>query len=126
MSPVELAEVRNQLNEYLKNGWIRPSTSPYRALIFFARKRDGTLRISINNRDLNQQTRPYKYSLPRIDDLLDQLVNSNCLSSIDLHTGYHQVAIRPGDECKTAFIFRYGLFEFLELPFGLTNAPSIF
>ena len=82
--------------------------------------------MSIDYRALMQQTRPNKYQLPRIDDLLDWLVNANYPSSIDLYTGYFQVAICPGDECKTAFLYRYGLFEFLVLPFGLTNASSIF
>ena len=93
---------------------------------FLLGKKDGTLRMCIDYRALNQQTRPDKYPLPRIDDLLDQLVNANCLSSIDLYTGYHQVAIYPGDEYKTAFLSRYGLFEFLVLPFGLINTPSTF
>ena len=63
----------------------------------------------IDYRALNKQARPDKYPLPRIDDLLDWLVNANCLSSSDLHTGYHKVAIHPGDEYKIAFISRYGL-----------------
>ena len=76
-------------------------------------------------RALNQQTRPNKYPLPRFDNLLDQLVNGNCLSSIDLHTSYHQVAIFPGDEYKAALLSRYDLFEFLVLLFGLANALYI-
>ena len=71
MSLVELAEVRKQLDEYLSKGWIRPSTSPYGASILFSRKKDGTLRMCIDFRALNQQTKPDKYLLPRIDDLLD-------------------------------------------------------
>ena len=126
MFPVELAEVRIELDEYLRKGWIRPSSSPYGAPILFAKKKYGTLRMCIDYRALNQKTKPDKYLLPRINDLLDCLVNANCLSSIDLHTGYHQVEIRPGDEYKTAFLSRYGLFEFIVLPFGLENTPSIF
>ena len=93
--------------------------------ILFARKY-GTLRICIDYRDLSQQTRLDKYPLPRIDGLLAQLVNANCLSSIDLYTGNYKVAICPGDEYKTAFLPRYGFFEFLVFPFGLRNTPSIF
>ena len=98
MSPVELVEVRKQLDEYLSKGWIRLSTSPYGAPILFSGKKDGTLRMCIDCRALNQQKRPDKYPLPRINNLLDQLVNANSLSSIDLHTGYNQVAICPGDK----------------------------
>ena len=79
-----------------------------------------------NYRTLNQQTKPDKYPLPRIYDLLDSLVNAYCLSSIDLYTSYQQLAIRPGNEYKTPFLSRYGLFEFLVLLFGLKNSPSIF
>ena len=122
---MEIVEVRKQLYEYLSKGWIIPNTSPYGAPIFFARNKSRMLRIRIDYRALNQQARLAKYPLPRIGDLLDQLVNTNYLSSIYLHTGYHQVEIRPGDVYKTAFLSRYGLFEFLMLPFGLTNAPLL-
>ena len=84
-----LAEVRKQLDEYLSKGWIRPSTCPYGTPILLARKKDGTLRICISYRALNQQTRPNKYLLPSIDDILNWLVNANCPSSINLYTGYH-------------------------------------
>ena len=91
---------------------------------FLLWKKDGTLRMCIDYFALNQQTRPDKYLLFRINNLLDQLVNTNYLSSIYLHTGYHQVAIRLGDEYKTAFLSRYGLFGFLVLLFGFINTPS--
>ena len=94
--------------------------------ILIARIKDGTLRMCINNNAVSQKTRYDKYTLPRIDDLLDRLVNTNCFSSIDLHSGYHQVEICSGDEYKTTFLSRYGLFGFLVLPFGLTNASSTF
>ena len=87
MSPVELAKVRKELDEYLSKGWIRPSTSPCGSLILFARVKDRILRICTDYRALNQQTRPDKYPLPRIGNLPDQLVNVHCLSSIDLYTG---------------------------------------
>ena len=84
MSPVELSKVRKHLDEYLSKGWIIASTSSYGAPILFAKKKDGTLRMCIDYRPLNQQKRPDKYPLPRINNLLDQLVNANCLSSINL------------------------------------------
>ena len=74
--------------------------------------------MCVDYRDLNQQTRPDKYPLPRVDDLLDWVVNANCLNSIDLHNGYYQVAIHSVDEYKTAFLSRHGLFKFLALLFG--------
>ena len=89
MSTVELSEARKQLDEHLSKGWIIPSTSHYRSPIIFARKKDGNLRISLDYRALNQYTKPDKYLLPRIDDLLDRLANVHCLSSNDLYTGYY-------------------------------------
>ena len=94
MSPLELFQVRKQLDEYFSKGWIGPSTCPFGAPILLARKKHGTLRICIGYRALSWQTRPDKYLLLRVHNLLDWLVNANCLSNIDLHTGYHQVAIR--------------------------------
>ena len=126
MSPTELAEVRRQLDGYLEKGWIRPSTSPYGAPILFVRKKDGSLRMCVDYRALNAQTILDKYPLPRIEDLLDRLARANCISSLDLTQGYHQVQIEEGDIHKTAFVSRYGSFEFTVLPFGLTNAPSTF
>ena len=84
MSPAELAEVRRQLDKYLEKGWVRPSTSPYGAPILFVRKKDGTLRMCVDYRALNKQTRLDKYPLPRIDDLLDRLSSARVISSIDL------------------------------------------
>ena len=106
--------------------FIRPSTSPYGAPILFAHKKDGTLRMCIDYRALNKQTRWDSYPIPRIDDLLDRLTHATIFSKIDLSQGYHQVAIEAKDKHKTAFISRFGLFEWNVLPFGLCNAPSTF
>ena len=92
--------------------------------ILFSRKKDRILRMCIDYGALNQQRRPNEYPLPRINDLLDQLVFKNYLSSIELDTGNHQVEICPGNEYKKAFFSRYGLFEFFMLPFGLMNYSS--
>ena len=89
MSPAELAEVRRQLDGYLEKGWVRPSTSPYGAPILFVRKKDGTLRMCIDYRALNRQTKLDKYPLPRIDELLDRLCEARVISSIVLAQGYH-------------------------------------
>ena len=126
MSVAELQEVRKQLEELTELGFIRPSTSPYGAPILFVRKKDGTLRMCIDYRALNKVTIKNRYPLPRIDELLDQLHGSTIWTSLDCASGYHQVRMHEDSIAKTAFRTRYGSFEFLVLPFGLTNAPSAF
>ena len=126
MSPAELEEVQRQLTLYLERGWIRPSQSQFGAPILFVRKKDGSLRMCIDYRQLNSITIPNKYPLPRIDELLDQLHGAKYFTSLDLWSGYHQMAIHPDDQHITAFRTRYGLYEFTVLPFGLTGAPPAF
>ncbi|KAJ3708376.1 hypothetical protein LUZ61_012081 [Rhynchospora tenuis] len=126
MAPAELKELKVQLEELLEKRFIRPSTSPWGAPVLFVRKKDGTLRLCIDYRELNKVTIKNRYPLPRIDDLFDQLQGSSVYSKIDLRTGYHQLRIRPSDIEKTAFRTRYGHYEYLVMPFGLTNAPAAF
>jgi len=126
MSPLELQEVQRQLEEYLDRGWIRPSSSPFGAPILFARKKDGSLTMCVDYRALNELTIKNRYSLLRIDELLDQLHGAKLFTALDLWSGYHQVRIHPADIPKTAFRTRYGHFEFTVLPFSLTNAPATF
>ena len=126
MAPVELQELRVQLHELLDKGFIRPSTSPWGASVLFAKKKDKTLRLCIDYRQLNKATIKNRYPLPRIDDLFDQLRGARVYSKIDLRTGYHQLRVREIDIPKTMFRTRYGHFEFTVMPFGLTNAPAAF
>jgi hypothetical protein len=126
MNAAELAELNKQLEELLDKGWIRPSESMYGAPVLFVRKPDGSLRMCIDYRALNQQTVRDRYPLPRIDELLDQLGGAAVYSRLDLASGYYQMRMHPDDIHKTAFTCRYGLFEWTVMPMGLTNAPSAF
>ena len=126
MAPVELQKLRVQLHELLDKGFIRSSTSPWGAPILFAKKKDKTLRLCIDYRQLNWVTIKNRYPLPRIDDLFKQLRGARVYSRIDLRTGYHQLRVREIDIPKTAFRTRYEHFEFTVMPFGLTNAPATF
>ena len=126
MAPVELQELRVQLQELLDKGFIRPSTSPWGAPVLFAKKKDKTLRLCIDYRQLNRVTIKNRYPMPRIDDLFDQLRGARVYSKIDFRTGYHQLRVRETDIPKTVLRTRYGHFEFTVMPFGLTNARVAF
>ena len=126
LSPAELEELRTTLDDLLAKGFVRPSSSPWGAPVLFAPKKDGGLRFCIDYRGLNKQTVRNAYPLPRADDLIDQLQGARYFSKIDLRSGYWQLPIATPDIEKTAFRTRYGHFEWLVLPFGLTNAPATF
>ena len=126
LSPLELEELKKQLQDLIEHEFIQPSTSPYGAPILFVKKKDGSLRMCVDYRMLNKITIKNKHPLPRIDELLDQLTGARYFTKLDLRSGYYQVPIAPGDIPKTAFRTRYGHFEFRVMPFGLTNAPATF
>ena len=126
MAPVELQELKVQKQELLDKGFIRSRTSPWGAPVLFAKKKDKTLQLCIDYRQLNKVTIKNRYPLPRIDDSFDQLRGARVYSKIDLHTGYHQLRVRKADIPKTAFRTRYGHFELTMMPFRLTNVPAAF
>ena len=126
MAPAELKELKMQMEELLSKGFVKTSTSSWGAPVLFVKKKDGSLRLCIDYRQLNKVTIRNQYPLPRIDDLFDQLQGAKVFSKIDLRSGYHQLKVRREDVPKTAFKTRYGHYEFLVMPFGLTNAPAAF
>lgn len=125
-SPPETAEAVRQIKHGIEQGWIQPSTSPYSAPVLFVKKKNGTLRMCIDYRALNNITIKNKYPLPRIADLLDRLSGARYFTSLDLRSGYHQLRIDPADVQKTAFSTSFGHYEYTVMPFGLTNAPASF
>jgi hypothetical protein len=126
MTPKELEELKVQLNELMDKGFIRPSSLPWGCPALFVKKKDQSLRLCVDYRTLNAVTIKNKYPLPHINILFDQLAGAKVFSKIDLHSGHHQIKIRPEDVPKTAFSSRYGLYEYLVMSFGLTNAPAHF
>jgi hypothetical protein len=126
MSVEELKELKKKLTELQEAGYIHPSSSPWGAPVLFVQKKDGSQRMCVDYRSLNDVTVKNKYLLPRIEDLFDQMRGARVFLKIDLRSGYYQMKIRPSDIPKTAFSTRYGLYEFMVMSFGLTNALAYF
>nr|GEZ42225.1 retrotransposon protein, putative, Ty3-gypsy subclass [Tanacetum cinerariifolium] len=126
MAPIEFKELKEQLRQLLDLGFIRLSVSPWGAPVLFEKKKDGSMMLCINYRELNRVTIRNRYPLPRIDDLFDQLQGAKFFSKIDLRSGYHQLRVKEQDIPKTAFRTRYGHYEFLVMLFGLINASAVF
>ncbi|GBG72568.1 hypothetical protein CBR_g12138 [Chara braunii] len=126
LSIPEATELKRQLEELLRLGFIKPSNSPWGAPVLFARKADGTLRLCIDYRGLNHYTVKNSYPMPLADELFDRLAGNRFFTKIDLRSGYHQIRIATEDQPKTAFRSRFGHYEFTVMPFGLTNAPATF
>ena len=126
LSPKEHEELQAQIEDLLSQGHIRPSYSPYGAPVLFVPKMDGQWCMCIDYRALNKQTIKDHYPLLQIDDLLDRLGRAKYFSTINLASGYHQIAMKEDDIPKTAFRTHRDQFEFLVVPFGVTNAPATF
>ncbi|GBG92113.1 hypothetical protein CBR_g54413 [Chara braunii] len=124
MSEEEITILRAKLDDLLDKGWIRPSSSPYGALVLFIQKKD--LRLCIDYRKLNARIIKNAGPLSRTDDLLERLGGTKYFFKLDLKSGYHQILIRPNDRYKSTFKTRYGHCEWVVMPFGLTNAPATF
>jgi hypothetical protein len=126
MATPVLVELKEHTMELLEKGFIGPSSSPWGALVIFVQKKDGTQRLCVDYRALNEVTVKNKYPLPRIDDLFDQLYGACVFSKINFRSGYHQLKIQECDIPKTAFVSRYGMYQYMVMSFGLTNALAYF
>ena len=126
LSENELKALKEYVDDYLKKGFIRPSTSPFGSPVLFVKKPDGSLRLCVDYRALNRMTVKNRHPLPLIRETLDRLCKARYFTKIDLLSAFNQIRIALGEEWKTAFRTRYGHFEYCVMPFGLTNAPATF
>ena len=126
MSGPELAALREYIDENLAKGFIRPSKSPAASPVIFVKKKDASLRLCVDYRKLNDITIKNRYPIPLTAEIIERVSGSKIFTKLDLRGAYNLVRVRPGDEWKTAFRTRYGLFEYTVMPFGLCNAPATF
>lgn len=131
MPPYRLPEpkkqlLREELDKLLQDGVIEECESPYAAPVVLVPKKDGKIRLTVDYRGINAVTRPDRYPLPRLDDLLHEAKQSKYMSTLDLKSGYHQISVKETDRDKTAFTTPFGTYRFIRMPFGLRNAPATF
>ena len=125
--PMHLRQVYDdEVRKMLEQGVIEPSTSSWASPVVLVRKKDGSYRFCVDYRSLNEVTKKDAYPLPRLDESIEAMAGAEWFHTLDLHSGYWQVAMDPADKEKTAFSTRMGLYQFRVMPFGLTNAPATF